>query len=79
MGNVSLVNGHIDGMTNYDRIRNMSVEEMAELFTAIFHEESIKMATRLKENGIDFSLVELDHDIQVAIHKQWLESEVEGK
>jgi len=30
MANVSLVDGHIDGMTNYDRIRNMSVEEMAE-------------------------------------------------
>ena len=30
MGNVSLVDGHIDGMTNYDRIRNMSVEEMSD-------------------------------------------------
>jgi hypothetical protein len=29
MANVSLVDGHIDGMTNYDRIRNMSVEELA--------------------------------------------------
>ena len=30
-GNVSLIDGHIDGkQTNYDRIRNMSVEEMAE-------------------------------------------------
>ena len=27
---VSLIDGHIDGITNYDRIRNMSVEEMAE-------------------------------------------------
>lgn len=62
--------------TNYDRIRNMSVEEMAELFTAMYHEEYIKMTTRLHENGIDCSLVELDHDSQVAIHKNWLESEV---
>ena len=31
MLNVSLADGHIDGkQTNYDRIRNMSVEEMAE-------------------------------------------------
>lgn len=31
MPNVSLVDGHIDGkQTNYDRIRNMSLEEMAE-------------------------------------------------
>ena len=31
-GNVSLIDGHIDKVkqTNYDRIRNMSVEEMAE-------------------------------------------------
>ena len=27
---VSLIDGHIDGKTNYDRIRDMSVEEMAE-------------------------------------------------
>ena len=33
MPNVSLIDGHIDEQkktTNYDRIRNMSVEEMAE-------------------------------------------------
>ena len=31
-GNVSLIDGHIDGkQTNYDRIRNMSVEELAEI------------------------------------------------
>ena len=26
---VSLIDGHIDGKTNYDRIRNMSVKELA--------------------------------------------------
>ena len=31
MSGVSMVNGHIDKLTNYDRIRNMSVEEMAQL------------------------------------------------
>lgn len=31
MSNVSMVDGHIDKpMTNYERIRNMSIEEMAE-------------------------------------------------
>lgn len=29
-GNVSLIDGHIDGkQTNYDRIRNISIEEIA--------------------------------------------------
>ena len=28
MSNVSLVNGHIDKTTNYDRIKSMSVEEV---------------------------------------------------
>ena len=77
MSGVSMVDGHIDKITNYDRIRNMSVEEMAELFTALFHEEYLKLATRLKENGINCTLVELDHDLQVAIHQNWLESEVD--
>lgn len=32
MSNVSMIDGHIDEVkqTNYDRIKNMSVEEMAE-------------------------------------------------
>ena len=29
MSNVSLIDGHIDKMTNYERIKNMSIDEMA--------------------------------------------------
>ena len=66
----------VEIITQFDLIKSMNVKEMAELFTTLLHEESMKVATRLKENNIDFRLVELDHDLQVAIHQRWLESEV---
>ena len=39
--NVSLIDGHIDNeikQTNYDRIRNMTVEEMTKNLTKLFYE-----------------------------------------
>lgn len=37
MSNVSMVDGHIDRpITNYERIKNMSVEEMAEELAQVF-------------------------------------------
>ena len=65
-GGVSLVDGHIDEkQTNYDRIRNMSVEKMARFLT---------------HGGFDCSLcnVKKTCDQQCMKHcKEWLESEVE--
>lgn len=33
MSSVSMIDGHIDKMTNYERIKNMSIDEMAELIS----------------------------------------------
>ena len=63
-------------MTNYELIRNMSVDDMAVMLTTIIHEREAKIQRLLAETGLGISLVELYPDIQVAIHKEWLESEV---
>lgn len=68
MGKVSLEDGYIDGMTNYDRIRNMSVEELAEFIDySIWEDEDFnKIIDKKVLYGLD--------DV-----KQWLESEVDTK
>lgn len=46
--NVSLIDGHIDyerKQTNYERIRNMSVEEMADLL------DSFRQCSNCRRNG----------------------------
>ena len=54
MSNVSLIDGHIDEpkITNYDRIKNMSVEEMAEFIVTevknILKEDEGMFETALK-------------------------------
>ena len=76
-GNVSLINGHIDNdkQTNYDRIRNMSVEEMAEFICGIYDYEYDSPVYNEIESGKhicgDF-IPDFDEDKI----KQWLESEV---
>lgn len=75
MSNVSLINGHIDEpKTNYDRIRNMSVEELAEFLGAIARQcyyDDCKGCPIYKVRGVcgDFN-----ESIQA-----YLESEVEGE
>lgn len=66
-------------VTNYDRIRNMSIDEMAELFYGIIHEKSLHLIKQLKNNGIDASLVEPPAEIQIAYHKQYLSEEWNGE
>jgi hypothetical protein len=67
-GSVSLVNGHIDKDTNFDRIKKMSVEEMAEWLVWFTKEQinSLKVVPfKYNETNFKKALVE------------WLESEVE--
>lgn len=63
-GSVSLINGHIDKPTNYDRIRNMSVEELARF---IMHIEKDIFNQTIIEGKILFT----DNDFY-----EWLEAEV---
>lgn len=78
MPNVSLVDGHIDGMTNYDRIRNMTIEEMAS-FLAI-HIDHYRAPFEVKEiyaNAIDNKTGK--GIIWIEAFKRWLESEVDSE
>ena len=71
MPNVSLVDGHIDGkQTNYDRIRNMSVEEMAEFMQKCGWDFPPYCDCQKSTRGI------CDHNC-IKCAKQYLESEVD--
>lgn len=64
MSNVSLINGHIDKTTNYDRIRNMSIDEMAKVLA------SATLCVNFGCKGLRCGCKECQE-----LHKQWLESE----
>ena len=57
-------------MTNYDRIKGMSVEEMADYFNGIFDCSNCPN---------DMFLCESKGSVCTKYIKQWLESEVEGE
>ena len=63
-------------LSNYDRIKAMTVDEMAELFYGIIHERDLHIMRSLDAKGIKASLVETAPEIHIAHHKQWLLQEV---
>ena len=63
-------------MTNYEKIKSMSVEEMATLFYGIIHERDLHLMKALEQEKIDASLIEFSPETHIAYHKKWLESEV---
>lgn len=62
-------------MTNFEYI-TQSTEILAVVITEVLHQESLKYLQTLRSAGIDVSFVSLDTDLQVQIHKEWLESEM---
>ena len=62
--------------TNYDRIKAMSVEEMAVMFNEIIKCAQQKIINELVRANIAFTKCDLDDNIQIEIHKQFLEQEV---
>ena len=63
-------------MTNYELIKNMSAYEMALLFHALCKGVDDQWTDTLILQGIDCIKVSLADEIQIALHKQFLESEV---
>lgn len=63
--------------TNYERIKAMSIDEMALLFHTIIKATEQKLIDKLIEAEIPFDKIDLANEIQIEIHKQFLESEVE--
>ena len=79
MTNVSLVDGHIDEpkRTNYDRIKDMTIEEMAELFYSGI--DKICFENCSKGTGNEFCCpIKDDVTPENCINcvKRWLEAEV---
>lgn len=72
MSNVSLIDGHDDEpkkQTNYDRIRNMSVEEMAEF---------LYKYTPISRLPKEVDKIWQNNNVSIfGALKQWLESEVD--
>lgn len=64
-------------MTNYEKLKQMSIDEMAKLFYGIIHERDLKIMRVLEQQGIEAYLIEMPLELTVAYHKQWLEMEVE--
>ena len=65
-------------MTNFERIQNMSIDDFAVFLTTLVHERDVEMQRQFEEkSGLTIDLVGLHPDIQAAIHKAWLESEVD--
>ena len=62
----------------YDRIVNMSIDELAQLFYYIIHERDLHLMKALDAEGIEASLVGTSPEVAIARHKQWLESEADG-
>lgn len=80
MPSVSLIDGHIDGMTNYDRIRNMSIEEMAEFFASEKPSKFPSSACYICE--YDYGMICLKKTNctkkhKAKLYKKYLESEVD--
>ena len=63
-------------MTNYEKIRAMSIDDMALMFHALCKGVDDKWTEALKSEGVVFDSFCLADEIQIAIHKQFLESEV---
>lgn len=67
MSSVSMIDGHIDKMTNYERIKQMSIDEMAYVLMC--------------PNECDLAVIECykvdDCCDCISCVKKWLESEVE--
>lgn len=64
-------------MTHYERIKAMSIDEMAIMFYALIEATEQKLINKLIEAEIPFDRIELAEDIQIEIHRQFLASEID--
>lgn len=62
-------------MTNYERIKAMSIDEMALMFHNILKVRDEKYEKLLIDAGVSYSKIDLTDELQIEIHKQYLASE----
>lgn len=75
MSNVSLIDGHIDKMTNYERIKNMSVDEMAVCFSKFSQCDNClaeDFCNKINNRDDDSVMMSCEQRL-----KEWIESESE--
>ena len=65
-------------MTNFEFV-TQSPEMLARVIAALLQEEALKFVRILDDNGISASVISLDTELQVQIHKEWLEQEAKLK
>lgn len=74
MSNVSLIDGHMDKMTNYERIKSMSIEEIA---MAIYNGISSDPCDYCEYNNGYCTGKPCAKKLNVEVIEEWLESEAE--
>ena len=65
-------------MTVFESIKKMNVDEMALMLHTIIKATEQKLTDKLIEANIPFDKIDLADEIQIAIHKKYLESEVKN-
>lgn len=68
---------HEEKMTNYDLIKSLSLHDMAVFLASLLSEEDRKIQQHLAEQGCNVSLIEMTPVMQIKIHEEYLEREVE--
>ncbi len=58
--------------TNYDYLCTLTPEEMSHCITSIIETSDEKAADKLRDLGLDVTIVSLAHDIQAAMHLEYL-------
>lgn len=66
-------------MTVFEKIKEMSIEDMAYFIFGIIDETNKVNDAVLAENGITFSRVDLATEIQIKNHIEYLNSEWDGE
>ena len=64
-------------MTNYEAIKAMTLDEMACFIFGVCDEINRQWIERLKSNGIAFTHYGLAEEMQIEMHKQNLNREIE--
>lgn len=65
-------------MTNFE-IVTKDPETLARVITTMLQEKEMEFVRKLDDAGISASAISLDTELQVQIHKEWLEQEAKLK
>ena len=64
-------------MTNFEKITE-SPEMLACVLATVVRETQMELMCELDKEGISFGILSISEDMQIQIHKEWLEREWQG-